>query len=344
MNIFQLFPTTEFPTTEFPTTEFPIQFPIQNTPFFFMMIFLALLYKFRIVDHSYKNIIKLKSYLNDMVFYKRNKVIPEITEHREETPEIKFEEKYLQQYNELSSDYYFTHNEKIQLSKKLEELNEKGEENTGEKAADFVFREKIKKLQNTFVMEYTPMGNVILTFNPEKDHFEYYSDATIPYRFLETVARKFIIMNNCKAIYIDMENELKIYEDNIKKIEAKKKAEKEAEKEAEKVKEPNYEKPKEKRDVFAKLKSYNKDLSTNRMGASQVIPPKNSQGPQSHTIQQDKFKPLILKEKSNSYSHKGKIQNFNLLKKIDKSVSNKKLKLSFSEYKNLMKNGNKIKT
>jgi hypothetical protein len=235
----------------------------------------------------------------------------------------KYEDKYLDKYNNLSYDYYFTSDEKVLLSEKSKELELNNEDNCKEKAAEYVFNEKIKNLQNSYVMENTPLGNVIMTFNSIKNHFEYYSDSTIPYRYLEIVARKFVITFKCKQIFVNMEDELKSYEETLKKIDEQKELDKNSI-------EPEI----KKKTVFAKLKSYNKDVMTGRI--TNAIPPKNHQ-----IVINDQNKKAVLKEKSNSYNHQGKINNFSIIKKIDKTIHNKKLKLSFLEYKQLI-NNNKI--
>ena len=56
-------------------------------------------------------------------------------------------------------------------------------------------------LKNTIVMEMTPNGNVIMYWDNSRDAFVYYSDSTIPYRFLEVVARKYAIVNDCLNIF-----------------------------------------------------------------------------------------------------------------------------------------------
>ena len=51
------------------------------------------------------------------------------------------------------------------------------------------------------VIEYTPIGNVLMKFNPARESFEYYSDKGIPYAYLQTVARKFVITFQCPSLY-----------------------------------------------------------------------------------------------------------------------------------------------
>ena len=68
---------------------------------------------------------------------------------------------------------------------------------------------RLEELKNSFIMENTPHGNVIMYWNQKNKVFSYYSDGTMPYRFLEVVARKYVIMNDCKDIYYVMEEQMK---------------------------------------------------------------------------------------------------------------------------------------
>lgn len=45
--------------------------------------------------------------------------------------------------------------------------------------------------ENSYVMDTTPSGSVVMRYNPADEIFEYYADKTIAYPYLETVARKF---------------------------------------------------------------------------------------------------------------------------------------------------------
>lgn len=56
---------------------------------------------------------------------------------------------------------------------------------------------------NNILIEQTPIGNVIMFYNSDKTRFEFYADKTIPYRFLETVARKYVITFKCKSVYVE---------------------------------------------------------------------------------------------------------------------------------------------
>jgi len=82
-------------------------------------------------------------------------------------------------------------------------------------------------LCNSILMENTPLGNVIMLYSynenePDVSTFIYYSNLTLPYRYLETIARRYCITFRCRSIYINMNDELertkKIIEEKIKRI------------------------------------------------------------------------------------------------------------------------------
>ena len=166
--------------------------------------------------------------------------------------------------------------------------------------------DKLKQLKNSFIIEKTPYGNVLMFWDQNRLSFTYYSDKTMPYRFLEVVARKYVIMNRCKDIYYIMENEMKTIQ-----VEPKKKTETSS--------------------VFAKLKNYNQssihDIKSNV---------KENRNTKPKTIQKKipEKKEIVVKEHSNQYSYEGKIINFSFLKKENKKVNN----VTFEEYKKKYKN------
>ena len=170
--------------------------------------------------------------------------------------------------------------------------------------------DRLNQLKNSFIIETTPYGNVLMFWDQNRRSFTYYSDKTMPYRFLEVVARKYVIMNQCKDIYYIMENEMKTI-----RVEPKKKT--------------------ETSNVFAKLKNYNQsslhDIKTN-VTENRNIKPKPTQ----KNIPEKKE--IVIKEHSNQYSYEGKIMNFSFLKK---EVKNNNTNFTFGEYKNNIKNINK---
>ena len=227
--------------------------------------------------------------------------------------------------------------EKVELEKILHELlnNERNMDElrleTQAKARQFVIDERLDKLKNSFVMEKTPLGNVLMLYNNKRGSFEFYSDNTIPYRYLEPVSRKYVKMFNCRPIYFDMEEELNNYE---KKLEEKRVLEEEEKRllEEDQKKKENRLEPPPKKKVFAKFKSYNKDAGTGHVNIG--APPKNSI-PNTKVTENNTNEKVLLKENANRYSYEGKLSNFNFLKKVDRKVVDKKYGMTFADFKRL---------
>ena len=185
-------------------------------------------------------------------------------------------------------------------------------------------KERLDELKCAILMETTPLGNVILYYDNNREVFTYYSDSTIPYRFLETVARKYVVLHNCKSIFVDMEEEIKNAEKKLqeKKEQKKKEEEKQLQKADDSIP--------VRKSVFAKLKSYNKDSGLKVAGISGDS--KNSGAKNTKTENEEN---MILKEKANRYSCEGKIMNFSFLKKVDRKVVDKRYAVSFAEFKKM---------
>jgi hypothetical protein len=204
-----------------------------------------------------------------------------------------------------------------------------------ESADIFIINKHLERLENCFVLETTPHGNVLMIYDNKRGSFKYYSDNTIPYRYLEPVARKYAKQFNCRPLYVDMEEELKIAEEKWEK-ERKEKEEKEEEEKRRKEESIRTQQPlDEKKNVFAKFKTYNKEAGSGRVNTG--APPKNSIPNKQLTKEQENEK-ILLKEKANRYTYEGKIANFSFLKKVERKVVDKKYGLSFADFKKMCKN------
>ena len=203
--------------------------------------------------------------------------------------------------------------------------------NAKKQAFDFVINERLDKLSNSFIIENTPQGNVLMFWNNKRSSFEYYSDFTIPYRYLEPVGRKYVKTFNCRPIFVDMEEELKICEERLKKEkEEKELKEIEDKKRIEEAKINNTPIAPEKKNVFAKFKTYNKEAGSGRV--NMAPPPKNSIPNKSNT--EDSSNELVLlKERANRYTYEGKFSNFSFLKKVERKLVDKKFAMSFADFK-----------
>ena len=192
---------------------------------------------------------------------------------------------------------------------------------------DELTQEKLEGLCNCFILENTPNGNALILYNYKTSSFIYYSDHSIPYKYLNTIARKYVNTYRCKQLYVNPEDEL----EKCKKETEKKDMDKDTDKDMDKTTDKTTEKkePDQKKQIFAKFKNYNKN-TTNKTQSQQQ--PHQSQQQQTQQQQQQQQTQEII---TNRYTHQGKIANFNFLKKPDKKLINKKLSLTFSDFKKL---------
>lgn len=218
-------------------------------------------------------------------------------------------------------------NESIETDEGLNQIKSETEKQT----ENLIIDKRIDKLKNCYIMEKTPQGNVLMIYDKERETFKYYSDTNIPYRYLEVAARKYVKTFNCRPLFVDMEEELRLFHEKwTKEYELKKAKETE-----EKLKAEHAEKNKQteqKKNVFAKFKSYNKD-ATGKI--SMAAPPKNSIPNKASEIKENEK--ILLKERANRYTYEGKFVNFNFLQKTEKKIFNKKLGITFADFKKMKK-------
>lgn len=229
-------------------------------------------------------------------------------------------------YDEMYQDVI---NKKNALEEELKELMFKNvtEEEFRLEARNKVINEKLNGFINNYVLEHTPLGNIYMRYNNDKKSFEYFSNNTIPYRYLEPVGRKYVMTYWCKPLFVDAEEELKQAE--IRYEEEKKRKEEEEKKRQEEIK-------KNPKNVLARMKNYNKDTKNiatmkSQMRNRSVLPPQikaNLVNVNQHTEKQ------LLKEHANRYTWEGRLTNFSPLQKID---TKKPLTLSYSDYKRMQK-------
>lgn len=150
------------------------------------------------------------------------------------------------------------------------------------------------------VRETTPQGDVIMTYDDSRKLFCYYSDKrTIQFKYLEPVARKYVIEHGCKRLYIDIRKEL------IKAKEAKDAA---AAKTAPTNANANTNaKATMHTQVFAQLKKYS--TITSKIGLPTI-----SEGPSTSSTSGNSSSnptPVGLKEQVTKYLYCGRLDEFN---------------------------------
>tara|TARA_B100000902_G_scaffold255258_1_gene241695 strand:+ start:1907 stop:2659 length:753 start_codon:yes stop_codon:yes gene_type:complete len=152
------------------------------------------------------------------------------------------------------------------------------------------------------VCESTPDGLVFMKYNKKNEIFDWWGDnKSVSYKYLETVARKYVNSFKCSNFYIDREEDLKQQIEKEKAEEERKKMEDEDKKEEEVDSDD---------DLFVKLKP-NEKIKPKKKGEKAAI-------------------------NGNKYKYCGKIKDFKLLKKIENKK--KKKKLDFSSWKSMLSN------
>ena len=159
---------------------------------------------------------------------------------------------YLPLYNKTKKELKELGSEPIPFEHKYPIENAK---NTRDATHDF---------SRSVVLSTTPKGLVYMKYDTKNEGFEYWADKDIDYKYLETVARKYVKIFECKDLYIDR---IKILKEKLMKMkqtieENKEREEKEREKKEKEEKEKqdgskNENENNSPNDVFASLKSYN---------------------------------------------------------------------------------------
>jgi len=173
--------------------------------------------------------------------------------------------------------------------------------------------EFVNDLSLNTVTETTPRGDVLMYYSSKLGSFVYHSNTKeIPYKYLETVARKYVIEYNCKKLYIDIRKE---YEKGLNKYNEIKEKEEKAAKDA---KDGVVDETKEnkKKQIFANFKTYNRKGEV-------------------HNKQKDKI--YILKEHANRYSYRGKIEEYSEAK-VESCLDKNGKDIDFASFKKMNMN------
>ena len=306
-----------------------------------MYIIKEIIQFFLIIFSNICNFFKFKNYviLNDSDYDNSNKEKDSKEENiKTQTTFEKFEHKYLEKFKKFPNEFNFNEEEIIQENNEyikikneyeknltMNETTENLEEDMHKKAHNIIINKKLDKLIDNYILEHTPLGNIYMRYNNYKQSFEYFSNSTIPYRYLEPVGRKYVITYWCKPIFVDIEQELN-------KAEEKYNSKKEKKIEYDKIKNINPTK------FIAQLKNYNKgtkdlNICPNKNRTSyNVLPPQiRANLPNVNTYS----KKQLLKENANRYTWEGRLTNFCPLKKINKKILDKKLTLTYSDFKKI---------
>ena len=213
--------------------------------------------------------------------------------------QMQFEDKYFKEYDEWI---------RKQSESEPEPESEPESESKQDKDAINIIvsteEQKHKKecLENMYYSEIREhindfYGDVIMCYDHKIVSFVYYArTANIPYKYLETISRKYMIETNApREIHVDIRNEYKKAKDRAAPKTAPKT-------ESAPVIEPVQ--PTEK-DVFVKLKSYN---TASNLNLHTTTNDTNDKTRVANTTTKPTNK--IIRERANRYSYRGKINDF----------------------------------
>jgi len=242
-------------------------------------------------------------------------------EYNDDSDDFDIEELYL--------DLLKNKEELLQKMSETEKMNMADEE-MRKLARQIIINQKLDKFIDNYVLERTPLGNIYMRYNHNKGSFEYFSNNTIPYRYLEPVARKYVTTFWCKPIFIDIDEELKNAETRYD--EEKKKKEEDNIRRQEDTKNNV-------KSVITKMKSYNKDTKNQaatkpmkNRSTNNILPPQIKATLPNITQTSEK---QLLKENANRYTWEGRLTGFCPLKKIDKKILDKKLAMTYADFKRM---------
>lgn len=189
-----------------------------------------------------------------------------------------------------------------------------------EQALGTVLGEKYAPLMNNYIMEQTPVGGIFMRYNQSRNAFEYYSNHSVPYRYLETVGRKYVTTFNCRALFVDMNEQLS----NGRKVLAADAAKDNAADAADGAPSAT------KTNVFAKFKQYNVGAGVKPTSLSMPQPPASA-------ASSNRARTYVLKEESNTYTCLGRASSFPMIKPVDKSLVDKNHLLTFAQFMDMSK-------
>jgi hypothetical protein len=168
-----------------------------------------------------------------------------------------------------------------------------------------------KQWKSRILIENTPRGNVMIYFNPYLLSYHYYSDEQIiPYKILQQVATRYVVMFRCKDFFIDVEKRpgnkilevLQKEEDSLK---------------SKKMKVNDITKcvniQSDSKDVFAALKDYRSEVKPTEATNVKTNGPNKMDPKPKKKVEEPKF--------SNKFVRVGKMCEFNITQKpVDKKI------------------------
>ena len=215
------------------------------------------------------------------------------------TPQTPFEDKYFKEYDEWVAHQSDKNNQSLSIA----------EQDHRKECLENMYYSTVRETNDDFY------GDAIMCYDHATASFAYYArTANIPYKYLETISRKYMIETNApREIHVDIREEFNKAKDRARPATT-------AAAEATATAATTATAPTAETDVFVKLKSYNTASNLNlhtttnekthksatATPASASATPATSATPASASASGNK----IFREKSNRYSYRGKIADF----------------------------------
>ena len=152
-------------------------------------------------------------------------------------------------------------------------------------------------------------GDIIMCYDQATSSFAYYArTANIPYKYLETVSRKYMIETNApRDLHVDIRKEYAMAKDQLtnKKVSS-------SNANANLDNQTNND-TKQETDVFAKFKTYNTAPNISKTNQNQAQTPNqipNQHNTKTTTSENINTSTKVIRENANRYSYRGKIADF----------------------------------
>ena len=188
------------------------------------------------------------------------------------------------------------------------------------------YEQRLEHVHLMKIIEHTPLGNVLMYYDNNQKTFCYQGPKNIPFKYLETVARKYVKIFNCKPLYVNVSKELEKAENLVKQKQ---------EKAAMKSEDKNQNKETNDNDVFATFKNYKQedlDHKSDIQNIKRLVDDKN-ESKIVETLYKNKKedkKSLLIPARTNRFTYKGSFDS-SLFFKITKN----KVKIDFATFKRI---------
>lgn len=157
--------------------------------------------------------------LNELKTSKMDALMNEINNEKQKYEQqlIEINAEYMDLYDSDDETYTVDINQEKQYKKNVNDVNneldllqtklkdvETMESTCLNESKNEILIESSSNFKNNFVIEFTPLGNVLMTYSDSA--FEYYSNSIIPNKILDVVCRKYMITHNC--CYLNKKNNI----------------------------------------------------------------------------------------------------------------------------------------